>query len=148
MNEDTFAKWTLGIDAGFCLVGGLVLMLGGVFMADAVGVSGWWISIAGIVVTFWTLVVALAGSRKHVTRRELERIIGGNAAAVVLLIVLMVIPGVFTSGGRIAAAVVAAIIAGFAAVQSFARSRLLKVGFFGLSTDDPDWSPAAANADG
>jgi len=131
MNEDTFAKWTLGIDAGFCLVGGLVLMLGGVFMAEAIGVSGWWISILGIVVTFWTLVVALAGSRKHVTRKELQRVIGGNLIFVASMVILMVIPGVFTAGGRIAVAVVSVIVAGFAAVQTLARSRLNRVGFFG-----------------
>lgn len=135
MTADKFAKWTLGIDAGFCLVGGLVLMLGGVFMADAVGVSGWIISGLGIAVNLWTLVVALAGSRKHVTQSELHRVIGGNLLWVVAAAIILVIPGSMSSGGKIALAIVTAIVAAFAAAQMYARSRLLSVGFGESGTD-------------
>lgn len=137
MTADTFTKWTLGIDAGFCLVGGLVLMLGGVFMADAVGVSGWLISGLGILVNLWTLVVALAGSRKHVTRKELERVISGNLLWVVIAAIVLVVPGTMTSGGKIALLVVTAIVALFAAAQLWGRSRLQTVGFGENGTDQP-----------
>lgn len=138
MTADKFTKWTLGVDVTFCLVGGLVLMLGGVFMADAVGVSGWIISGIGVVVEFvWTIIVALAGSRKHVVRKELERIIGGKIFWIVASIIVLAIPGSMTSGGKIALACVGVFLALLTAAQLIGRKRLIDVGFGEHGTDQP-----------
>jgi len=136
VTADKYTKWTLGVDVTFCLVGGLVLILGGVFMADAVGVSGWVISGIGIVVEFvWAIVIALAGSRKHVRQSELERIIGGKVLWLVGTLVVLAIPGSMSGTGKIALAAVGVFVALLTAAQLLGRKRLLEVGFGEHGTD-------------
>jgi len=136
VTADKYTKWTLGVDVTFCLVGGLVLILGGVFMADAVGVSGWIISGIGIVVEFvWAIVIALAGSRKHVRQSELERIIGGKLIWLIGTLVVLAIPGSMSSTGKIALAAVGAFVALLTAAQLVGRKRLIEVGFGAHGTD-------------
>jgi len=96
------AKYALGLDAAFCTVGGLVLMLGGIFMF-----------------------VTLYAMRQFVRRPELDRVIGGNLIWIAIAAVLLVVPGVLTTGGKWALVVVTAIVAIFAVVQFLARGGLV-----------------------
>jgi len=119
------AKYALGLDAAFCTVGGLVLMLGGIFMSDAIGISGWILPIIGFGVLGWANLVTLYAMRQFVRRPELDRVIGGNLIWIAIAAVLLVVPGVLTTGGKWALVVVTAIVAIFAVVQFLARGGLV-----------------------
>lgn len=125
IGTDRMAKYALGLDAAFCTVGGLVLMLGGIFMSDAIGISGWILPIIGFGVLGWANLVTLYAMRQFVRRPELDRVIGGNLIWIAIAAVLLVVPGVLTTGGKWALVVVTAIVAIFAVVQFLARGGLV-----------------------
>jgi len=108
-----------------CTVGGLVLMLGGIFMSDAIGISGWILPIIGFAILGWANLVTLYAMRQFVRRPELDRVIGGNLLWIVIAAVLLVVPGVLTAGGKWALVVVTMIVAVFAVVQVLSRGGLV-----------------------
>jgi len=122
---DRVAKYALGLDAAFSTLCGLVLMLGGLFMADTIGVSGWLLPVLGFGLLGWANMVTLYAGRRFVRRPELDRVIAGNLAWVVLAIVLVLIPGVLTGTGKWALAAVTVIVLAFAVVQLASRSGLV-----------------------
>lgn len=125
---DRMAKYALGLDAAFSTLCGLVLMLGGLFMADTIGVSGWLLPALGFGLLGWANMVTLYAGRQFVRRPELDRVAAGNVAWVVLAIVLILIPGWLTGTGKWALAIITLIVAAFAAVQIAARSGLVPPG--------------------
>lgn len=127
IGTDRLAKYALGLDAAFCTVGGLVLMLGGIFMSDAIGISGWLLPIIGFAILGWANLVTLYAMRQFVRPPELDRVIGGNIVWIVLAIVLLAVPGVLTTNGKWALLIITAIVAVFAAVQIVARRGLVEV---------------------
>lgn len=138
--KDRIAKYALGLDAAFSTICGLVLMLGGLFMADTVGVSGWLLPVLGFGLLGWANMVTLYAGRRFVRRPELDRVIGGNLAWVVFAIVLVLIPGSLTSTGKWALVAVTAIVALFALVQISTRSSLVP------AADDSTSGPAASES--
>lgn len=121
------AKYALGLDAAFCTVGGLVLMLGGIFMSDAIGISGWLLPIIGFAILGWANLVTLYAMRQFVRGPELDRVIRGNVVWIVLAAVLLVVPGVLTATGKWALLIVTAIVVVFVAVQVIARRGLVEI---------------------
>lgn len=119
-----FANMSLGLDALFCNVVGLVFTLTGAFMTDWLGPAGWILTVFGIAILFWSFVVTLYANRRVSRRREVERVLKVNVLMIVGAVIVLAIPDSMTSDGKVLLAVGAAVTAGFAVAQFFARRPL------------------------
>jgi len=115
---------SLGLNALFCNVVGLVFTLIGAFLSERLGAAGWILTVFGVVVLLWSFMITLYANRRVSRRAEVERIIKINLVIIVLGIVVLLIPDTMSSDGKILLAIWTAATAGFAAAQLFARRGL------------------------
>jgi len=119
-----FANMSLGLNATFCNIVGLVFTLIGAFLADRLGAAGWILTVFGVVVLFWSFMITLYANRRVARRREVERIMKINVVIIVLGIVVLAIPGSMTSDGKVLLALWTLATAGFTIAQYFASRTL------------------------
>lgn len=122
--QTRFANFALGLDATFCSVVGLVFTLTGAFMADALGVRGWVLTVFGVAVMFWSLVVTLYANRRVTRRPELDRVIAGNVAWCLASVAVLLLVDSLTDAGRLVVLAGLAIVAAFVVAQLLARRTL------------------------
>jgi len=119
-----FANMSMGLNATFCNIVGLVFTLTGAFMADRLGAAGWILTLFGVVVLLWSFMITLYANRRVSRHGEISRVIKINLVIIVLSIVVLVIPDSMTSDGKIVLAGWAIFTAGFTIAQFFARKGL------------------------
>ncbi len=117
------ANVALGLDAGLCNLVGLVFVLAGALMADWLGTRGWVATVFGVVVLIWSFVVTLYANRKFARAREVRRVAKVNVVAAVAGTVVVAASWLSTAG-RVVMLVGVVMVAGFAAVQFVAASRI------------------------
>lgn len=115
---------SLGLDAAFCNIVGLVFTLTGAFMADRFGVAGWILTLFGVMVLLWSFMVTLYANRRVSRPREVSRIMRINLVMVILGVVVLVIPDSMTSDGKVVLAGWTLFTLGFAMAQFFAHKGL------------------------
>lgn len=122
--QTKFANLALGLDAAFCTGIGLIFTLTGAFMSDWLGVSGWVLTLFGVGVMFWSLVVTLYANRRVTRRPELDRVISGNVAWLLASVAILLFVGSLTSAGQSMVLIGMAIVAAFTVAQVAARRTL------------------------
>lgn len=136
-----FANLSIGLDAAFCNVVGLVFVLTGAFMSEWLGIPGWLGTVAGIVILAWALVVTLYANRRYAKRSEVRRVLKGNLVWIALAIIVLVIPGTMSSDGKWLVAIGTSIVAAFAIAQFIAQRSLPADESVGTD-EDPAGAPA------
>jgi MFS-type transporter involved in bile tolerance (Atg22 family) len=118
-----FANMSLGLDAAFCNVVGLIFTLIGAFVADRLGMAGWLLTTLGVLVLLWSFMVTLYANRRVSRRHEVERVIKIN---VVILIasVIGLFAGGLTSDGKVVVGIWALFTLGFTIAQVMASRGL------------------------
>ena len=119
-----FANMSLGLDALFCNVVGLVFTLIGAFLSERLGAAGWILTVFGVTVLFWSFMVTLYANRRVSRRAEVTRIMRINTVIIVLGLVVLAIPDSMTSDGKLLLAIWTFMTAGFTVAQFFARKPL------------------------
>lgn len=93
-------------------------------MGDWLDLPGWVGTVFGVVMLAWALMVTLYANRRYAKRSEVDRVLKGNLIWIALAIIVIAIPGSMSSDGKWLVAIGAAIFAGFATAQFFARTSL------------------------
>jgi len=119
-----FANMSLGLNATFCNIVGLVFTLTGAFMSDRLGAAGWILTVFGIVVLLWSFMITLYANRRVARSSEVGRVIQINLVIIVLGIVVLVLPDTLTSDGKVVLGAWTFVTAAFTAAQAFARKGL------------------------
>jgi len=119
-----FANMSLGLNATFCNVVGLVFTLIGAFLADRLGAAGWILTVFGVVVLLWSFMITLYANRRVAKAHEVMRIIKINAVIIALGVLVLALPDSMTSDGKILLAIWTAVTAGFTIAQFFAHKSL------------------------
>lgn len=119
-----FANMSLGLDAAFCNIVGLVFTLTGAFMADWLGIAGWILTVFGIVILLWSFMVTLYANRRVSRPHEVERVMKINLVVVIAIVIAISLPNSMSSDGRVIFGAFALVTAGFALAQHFARRTL------------------------
>ena len=122
-----FANLSLGLNATFCNIVGLVFTLTGAFMADRLGAAGWILTLFGVAVLFWSFMITLYANRKVARRHEVGRILKINVGIIVLGLIVLAIPDSMTSDGKIVLGGWTLFTAAFAAAQYFAHRGLPEI---------------------
>ena len=120
-----FANLALGLDATLCNVVGLIFTLGGAFMAEWLGIRGWILTVAGVVVLLWSFVVTLFANRRVARRAEVDRVITVNLVAIAAAVPLVIVSDSLTRAGRTLLVATAAVLAAFVVAQVLARRNLV-----------------------
>ncbi len=119
-----FANMSLGLNATFCNIVGLVFTLIGAFLSERLGAAGWILTVFGVVALLWSFMITLYANRRVSRRAEVGRVIKINVVIIVLGIVVLAIPDTMTSDGKILLAIWTVVTAGFTIAQYFARKGL------------------------
>lgn len=121
-----FANMSLGLNATFCNIVGLVFTLTGAFMADRLGAPGWALTVFGVVVLLWSFMVTLYANRRISRHHEVGRVIRINIVIIALGALILVWPGAMTNDGKIVLGVWTLFTVGFTAAQLLAQRKLPK----------------------
>lgn len=119
-----FANMSLGLNATFCNIVGLVFTLIGAFLADRLGAAGWILTVFGVVVLFWSFMITLYANRRVARHNEVTRIMKINIVIIALGVLVLVIPDSMTSDGKIVLGIWTLFTAGFTIAQYFSRKSL------------------------
>jgi len=119
-----FANMSLGLNALFCNVVGLIFTLIGAFLSERLGAAGWILTVFGVAVLLWSFMITLYANRRVSRRAEVERIMKTNIVIIVVGIVVVAIPDSMTSDGKVLLAIWTCMTAGFTVAQFFARKPL------------------------
>lgn len=119
-----FANMSLGLNATFCNIVGLVFTLTGAFMSEWLGAAGWILTVFGIVVLLWSFMITLYANRRVSRRAEVGRVIKINLVIILVGLVVLIIPDTMTSDGKIMLAAWTFVTAGFTAAQFVAAKGL------------------------
>ena len=115
---------SLGLNATFCNIVGLVFTLIGAFLSERLGAAGWILTVFGVMTLFWSFMITLYANRRVSRRHEVGRIIKINLVIIALGVLVLVIPDSMTSDGKILLAIWTFVTAGFTTAQYFARKTL------------------------
>lgn len=115
---------SLGLYATMCNIVGLVFTLTGAFMSEWLGVSGWILTVFGVVVLFWSFMVTLYANRRVSRQGEVERVIKINVVLIAAAALFIALAGDMTSEGRLVFGGLAVATLGFTIAQYFASRTL------------------------
>lgn len=121
-----FANMSLGLNATFCNIVGLIYTLTGAFQADRLGAAGWVLTLFGVITLFWSFMITLYANRRISRPHELARIIKINVVIIALSVLVLLWPDAMSSDGKILLAVWTAVTAGFTIAQVLALRGLPK----------------------